>query len=119
MKKQDVLRNRRLSLNLSQADIAAMIGVSNGSISNVENGQDVSYPILLAYEQALEKRIQALDERERRERKIVEMAFSVLDTTDDEDESTTLDYILIEIGRLSVLLDKKRKMEKKERNGEF
>lgn len=119
MKKQDVLRNRRLSLNLSQADIAAMIGVSNGSISNVENGQDVSYPILLAYEQALEKRIQALDERERRERKIVEMAFSVLDTTDDEDESTTLDYVLIEIGRLSVLLDKKRKMEKKERNGEF
>lgn len=119
MKKKDILRNRRLSLNLSQGDVASMIGVSNGSISNVENGQDVSYPILLAYEQALDKRIQALDERERRERKIVEMAYSILDTTDDEDESTTLDYILIEIGRLSILLDKKKKMEKKERNGEF
>lgn len=119
MKKKDVLRNRRLSLNLSQTDIAAMIGVSNGSISNVENGQDVSYPILLAYEQALDKRIQALDERERRERKIIEMAFSVLDTTDDDDEAMTLDYILIEIGRLSVLLDKKKRQEKREKNGEF
>lgn len=119
MRKHEVLRNRRLSLNLSQADAAAMIGVSNGSISNVENGQDVSYPILLAYEQALDQRIQALDERERRERKIVEMAYSILDTTDDEDELTSLDYILIEIGRLSVLLDKKKRQEKREKNGEF
>lgn len=119
MKKVDVLRNRRLSLNLSQSEIAKMIGVSGGSISNVENGQDVSYPILLAYEQALEKKIQALDERERRERKIIEMAFSILETSDDDDESATLDYILVEIGRLSILLDKKKKQERRERNGEF
>ncbi len=119
MRKFEVLRNRRQSLNMSQASAAAMIEVSPATISLLETGGEVSYPILLAYEQALGKKIQELPEREQRERKILELAYSILDTTMDEDESDTLDYILIEIGRLSVLLDKKRKQEKKERNGEF
>lgn len=119
MRKFEVLRNRRLSLDLSQEYVGSLIEVSGATISVLEMGGNVSYPVMAAYEQALQKEAQKLSEREQRERKILELAFSILDTPLDEDESDTLDYILIEIGRLSVLLDKKRKQEKKERNGEF
>lgn len=106
MKLCDAYKCKRLALGLTQAEIANIIGVSNGTISRFENGELLSEAVFNSIRYGIENYFRSLSRDEYMERRLLEAAYALMYQSDEE-KLLTLNHMAIHIGKLNMDLLRK------------
>lgn len=102
----DVMKCKRLALGMSQAELARIIGVSDGTISNMENGKELSQAVFNNIKYGFERYIQTLPKEKYLEMLLVSGALS-LEYKEDHEKSEALNYIMLNASKLAIEIDRR------------
>lgn len=101
MKISDAIRCKRLALNMTQAELAKLLGVSAASISKFEKGEELSPLLYNTIRQGVDNYIKTFNPDKYIETRILEAAFC-LEYKKGEEKLVTLNHMAIHINKLAL-----------------
>lgn len=101
MKLCDAYKCKRLALGMTQAQLAKIIGVSGGTISRFENGEELSEPVFNSIRCGVEEYFKSLDRETYMERRLLEAAYA-LEYQTPQEKLLTLNHMVIHIGKINM-----------------
>ena len=107
MKTCDIIRCKRLALGMSQQEVADIVGVASCTISNFESGKEVSVPIFNGIKIRIENAVRELDREKYLQYSVVYHAY-LLEYETDSEKLKTLNYMLLDMAKLSLELSNKK-----------
>ena len=102
----DVMKCKRQALGMSQEELANIIGVSKGTISNFEIGKEVSQIVFNNIKYGFDRYVETLPKERYLEMLLVSCALS-LDYKEDREKVDTLNYIILNASKLSLEMNKR------------
>lgn len=106
MKYCDVLKCKRLGLDLTQTELGKLVGVSGATISSFENGEQVSPVIFNGIKYAIDNYTKSLPRQKMLIALIKTQIFSLDYEYDTKSKQTTLNHLIITIAKLNLELEK-------------
>jgi transcriptional regulator with XRE-family HTH domain len=103
MKFCDVVRCKREALGMTQAQLAEVVGVSPQTISNFENGSDVSPAVFNSIRYGLEDICRNLSKEEYFEMQLLTSVMS-LKYESEQRKLKTLQHIQVHAGKLALII---------------
>ena len=104
-------RCKRLALDLTQAELAKMVGVSTGTISRFEAGEELSEAVFNKIRFCIDTYMKSLDREKYIETRILEGAYGLQIETDREKRMLIVSHMMIHAGKLNMDLLKMREDE--------
>lgn len=101
-------RCKRLALGLTQAELARMVGVSAGTISRFESGEELSETVFNQIRFGVEHFMRNMERHEYIETRILEGAYALRIETDREKRMLILNHMMIHAGKMNMDLLKMR-----------
>lgn len=101
MKISDAIKCKRLALNMTQAELAKLLGVSSATISKFEKGEELSPVMYNTIRQGVDNYIRTFEPTKYIETRILEAAFC-LEYKTGEERLITLNHMAIHINKLAL-----------------
>ena len=97
----DSYKCKRMALGWTQADIARLVGVSSGTISRFENGEELSESVFNSIRYGIENYIQSLSREEYLQTRLLEEVLS-LRYQNQQEQLYTLQHMSIHSSKLAM-----------------
>lgn len=110
MKQCKVYECKRRALGLTQKEVADLAGVSPATIVNFEAGNELSIPVFRTIKGVIDEQFNALERQESYERKILQYAFQLEYSREDEKLKTAA-LICLAANKLGIALINKEDEE--------
>ena len=105
MKMYKIIETKRKALGLTQAEVGELAGISKSTISNFEQGCEVSMPIFTCIKSVIEQEFRSLDKKEYLDAMILMHALQLKEANDDE-KSAILSYIILHASKAQLELSR-------------
>jgi transcriptional regulator with XRE-family HTH domain len=101
----EIIETKRMALGLTQGEVAELAGISKSTVSNFEQGKEVSKPIYTCIRSVIDNQFKSLDKKEYMEATILMHALQLRYASDGE-KSAILSYITLHSSKLQLELSK-------------